>query len=114
MKRTIAAVFAALLLAGCSGSDDSSKGDDSKSGDDAYPSCESVWVDGQTLPKNYEGCTSDPDTIEAPALLECDSGIGQFTSFDDRFFALLGGEITEAGPDSDEYSKAYDECFADA
>lgn len=77
------------------------------------PSCGEVWVDGATLPAKYDGCVRPDGSIEAAVVYDCDSGIGRFTGYDDRFFALLGGKITEAGSDSPEYGAAYEECFAD-
>lgn len=78
----------------------------------ALPSCDDVWVDGATLPVNYEGCMNG-DVIEAMASLDCDSGAEVFVTYQDRLFAFLGGPITEAGSDSPAYGKAYEECFAD-
>lgn len=103
-----------MTAAGCS-SDDS--GGEPESGGEAAesgtPVCSDVWVDGGTLPEDYAGCENADGSIEAAATIKCDSGIGAFTTYQDEFFALLGGEITEAPSTSEEYSAAYEECFAD-
>lgn len=115
--RTRLAICAALALlaTGCSGDDTGA--DDSGSAataESGTPACSEVWIDGETLPGDYEGCTNDDGSIEAAATLECDSGIGTFATYQDEFFALLGGEITEAPSDSEEYAAAYEDCFADS
>lgn len=117
--RTRLAICAALALmaSGCSSDD----GETSAESDTATapessgtPACAEVWVDGETLPEDYEGCENEDGSIEAAATIECDSGIGTFATYQDEFFALLGGEITEAPSSSEEYAAAYEECFADA
>lgn len=70
-----------LLAAGCT--------DDG----DELSACRDVWVVGETLPKDYEGCTADGDKVVTPELFECEEGGGHWTAYHDRFFAALGGEI---------------------
>lgn len=117
--RTRLAVIAVLALTatGCSGDDN---GETAEEGQDApaaatsdYPACEDIWVEGETLPDDYEGCDND-GAIEVAATIECDSGVGTFVTYQDEFHALLGGEITEAPSSSEEYAAAYEECFADS
>lgn len=72
------------------------------------PACAQVWKDGATLPRDYEGCEG-PTTTELGAGIDCWNSPGLMT-YDDRFFALLGGEITEAPVGSEAYDQAYDEC----
>lgn len=119
--RTRLAVIAALALTatGCSGDDNGDTAEGSQGAPapatamSEYPACEDVWVDGETLPEDYEGCDNG-GTIEAAASIECDSGSGVFVTYQDQFHALLGGEITEAASSSEEYAAAYEECFADS
>ena len=37
---------------------------------------------------------------------------GSFTTFGGTFFAILGQEISDAGPGSVEYDRLHQECFA--
>jgi hypothetical protein len=110
MKLGWIAPLLALTVAACGGG-----GEDAESAGTSgvMPDCSDVWVDGETLPEDYEGCT-DGDTIAAAVTIECDSGIGTFVTYDDRFHALLGDTVTEASTESDEYAKAYEDCFADS
>lgn len=109
------ALFAlfALLLTAC--------GNDEK-GDDAAtpvalevggpPACSDVWVAGQTLPETYAGC-EDGGSLYASAESDCKDG-RVFTTFNDRFYAVLGAEITAVvGEMSDDpaYSAFFDACF---
>lgn len=116
MRTGLAAIALALLATGCSSSDETDAADNGSDTEasSSVPACSDIWVDGQTLPEDYDGCENDGGSIEAAATIECDSGIGTFATYQDEFFALLGGEITEAPSDSDEYAAAYEECFADA
>lgn len=117
--RTRLAICAALALlaTGCS-SDDSGDGvvADATNAPESggLPACADVWVDGETLPEDYDGCENPDGSIEEPVIYDCDSGIGRFTTYRDELHALLGGEITEAPSNSEEYAAAYEECFADA
>jgi len=101
-------VIAAASLAGCGGD-----GDDSRYGPQSVwvrdaSNCSEVWVDGATLPRNYEGCMDGKDFAVA-VLVDC-VGDDRFTTYDDRFHAFLGGTITEASPNSQEYLSAYSAC----
>ena len=101
-------MIAAATLAGCGGDGDGSRdGPDSVWVRDA-PKCSDVWVDGATLPPKYPGCMNGKDFTVA-VLVDC-VGDDQFTTYDDRFHAFLGGTITEASPNSQEYLGAYSAC----
>lgn len=91
MRSCVGLAALALVLAGCS--DDGGEGESST----GLPDCADVWVAGETLPEDYDGCMSDPDTIEAAVVMTCDDG-SEFTGFDDRLYAKLGGEIGSAVP----------------
>lgn len=110
--RRLACAAALLFVAsGCGGGNGDSGDDAAGSG---MPSCSDVWRDGATLPKDYDGCTNDDGSIEAAVSRECDSGIGTLVTYQDDFYALLGGKITEAPADSKTYSNFfYKKCFAD-
>ncbi len=77
---------------------------------DELGECADIWVDGEMLDGGYQGCTVDGQP-ELPSIVTCESG-DQFTTYDDRFFAVLGGEIVEASTDSAEYTAAVEECGA--
>jgi hypothetical protein len=113
MHRVVAValgVSLALVTASC-GSDDEGGGG---GGDDAVASagapCAEVWVDGGTLPDDYESCEEADGSTAAPVVMECSDG-SSFTTYDDRFHASFGGTITKAGPSSASYTKAYEDCI---
>lgn len=109
MQRLIGAAVLAIVLSGCSAplKKHADSGDDSSS-----PACTKVWQDGATLPKDYQGCTRPDGDLEAAVTIKCDSGEGTFTTYEDNYFALLGGTITKASSDSDAYAAAYAKCNA--
>lgn len=81
------------------------------------PECGDIWVDGKTLPGDYEGCADDGGDLVLPALSSCADG-SQFTSHDDRFFARLNGTI-EVGPEGPPkaaaaYERFMSDCDQDA
>ncbi|VXB83563.1 hypothetical protein [Aeromicrobium sp. 9AM] len=110
------ALSATLMLASCGGGSDepkeSSATTTTATSSGTQPKCVDVWVSGKTIPKDYEGC-SKGDTIEAAVTLDCRDG-SKFITYDDRFFATLGGKITAYegnGEGGAAYQKAYDACF---
>lgn len=108
MRTVILTVAALIALAGCGGSG-TAKADDAGSG---TPKCSDVWVDGATLPKDYDGCMSGSDMLEASVTSDCADG-SQLGGYDDRFYALLGGTIHEVkGEIADDagYKAAVDAC----
>ena len=74
------------------------------------PACSDAWVVGATLPEGYEGCM-DGGTMVAAISIECTDG-SLFTTYDDRFHAVIGGEVFSS-EDPDVYAKAYNDCTAD-
>ena len=78
----------------------------------ALPECTDVWVDGQDLPKDYEACLSEGETIK-PVKRRCGYG-ASFLEQDGRFYAMLGNRITDAGDleTSDEYQQLLTTCQA--
>jgi len=61
----------------------------------ALPDCQEVWIDGQQLAADYSGCRRGGRVVE-PNLRECTNDAGnQLAIYDERFFAVLGGRITE-------------------
>lgn len=101
-----------LLAALAACSSDTGAGGDPKpeQSPNELPACSEVWVDGAVLSMNYLGCTNEDGSVEGAAGVECESGAGLFVTYQDRFFALSGGQITEATTDSDAYAEAYHAC----
>lgn len=106
----IALGLSALVLsfagAGCSLSNENNDPGTAGRADELGP-CEDVWIDGETLDSGYEGCTVEGQSV-LPSVITCESG-EQLTTYDDTFYALLGGEIVEASSTA-EYDAAYEEC----
>lgn len=90
--RTFAVVLSVLLLTACGGGGDDDEGG---TGSGGLPDCADVWVEGETLPEDYEGCM-DGDMTVALVTSDCTDG-SRLTGYDDRYWALLGGEIKDAG-----------------
>ena len=78
---------------------------------ETLPACDEVWVAGQTLPGDYEGCSDDEGVLMVSEVKKCTSIDGSFTTFGARYFAMLGGEVSDAGQTSPEYDQAYTACF---
>jgi hypothetical protein len=79
---------------------------------ESLPACTDVWVAGGILPADYSGCVGDDDVLEVSEIRKCSSAGGSFTTFGGTFFAILGQEISDAGPGSAEYDRLHQECFA--
>jgi hypothetical protein len=61
----------------------------------ALPDCQEVWVDGQQLDADYSGCLRGGRVVK-PNLRDCTNDVGnQLAIYNKRFFAVLGGQITE-------------------
>ncbi len=57
------------------------------------PDCTNVWVDGALLPRAYEGCVADGETVD-PDGLACSSG-QRIIRYADHYWSVLGGKIHE-------------------
>lgn len=132
VKSSLAAVVLVPLLAlvGCSGGDETEDGsgtpdpsassalDGSASPDNgATPPCSEVWVEGQTLPADYGLFCQDGDDVELAVTIPCGDGGGDLTGYQDRFWARLGGEISDAGardamPEDPDYKADFSACTA--
>lgn len=115
--RRLATVLVALpfLLVGCGGDDDGDAGSYADAVAD-LPDCSDVWVDGEKLPDDYEGCIDD-DTVIASTASECASGDADLVTYEpdgSGFFTLSDGTIIEAGEDyanTPEYGPRFDDCL---
>lgn len=58
------------------------------------PECATVWVTGQVLPEDYQGCTENGQFVE-PDIMYCESG-QSLATYQNRYYAALGQVINEA------------------
>ncbi len=113
MRLTLGLLALVLALTGAACSDQTENNESGSAGRaDELGECTDIWIDGEILDAGYQGCTIEGRPM-LPNVVTCESG-DQFTTFDDEFFAVLGGEITEASADSSEYTAAVEECAAAA
>lgn len=87
------AAAAVLLISAC--------GDDQQDGDEstAMPRCSDVWVEGEVLPEDYEGCR-DGAAVVRPEFVDCEREDGRLTTYRSRYVALLGSavQVVPGGP----------------
>jgi hypothetical protein len=77
---------------------------------ETLPDCSDVWVAGKTLPEDYEGCMKD-GSIQVSETKKCSAMEGRFVTFDEKYFGILGEEVSDAGLSSPEYQEAAQACF---
>jgi hypothetical protein len=58
-----------------------------------WPACEEIWVADAKLPVKYKGCVQDDEAVKADKY-PCSYSY-PIVSYDDRFYAVTGGKITE-------------------
>jgi len=122
MKNAIAAILLAVTLAACGGGDDepaapSTPEATTETAAAELPECSEVWVDGKTIPADYEGCVRDGETVEANAK-PCGDGPEEFVQYqyvEDEitypFVAILGEKVIEYIDDENApYAKTFDKC----
>jgi hypothetical protein len=107
----VALVIAVLATSGCGGNTEQAGPNLS-----GIPECDDIWVDGNKLPRDYEGCVNESGDLVMSSLLACVDG-SQFTTHEGEFFGRLGGRIA-AGPGSSPqeaavYSRALADCHQD-
>ncbi len=107
----------ALLLVAACGSETEAPAADPTASDDGgatvSSACTDVWIAGQELPDEYEGCTRPDGDLEAAVTYECTNG-GELVGYDDRFYVVRPGKIAEIKGDDDQaYAAAFDACLAD-
>jgi len=115
---------AVLLLAGACGDDEPESAEDpgtdtstspsaEATGDATGPACDEIWVDGAQLPRNYRGCVAEGAEVK-PEKTTCSSG-QIFVTYDDRFWAVTGGTISEGTSplvDDPDYAEDIGACTA--
>jgi hypothetical protein len=80
----------------------------------AGPECGTLWQDGTTLPRSYDGCVDDSGQFVEKDALGCSSG-QTIVRYDDTYYAVLGGSVHEASAPLDqdrEYRAAVLRCRA--
>lgn len=122
----VGALGAALALTGCgSDSEADTSADDpavtqdsatptgttdgAAAGPNGEPACSEVWVPGQDLPVDYQGCMDDTGTLVKPDVVNCSVG-NTMILLDPNFYATPGHIIRAATPDY-ENDPAYQQVY---
>lgn len=108
----VAGTVACLALAGCGGGGNGSEAPVAS----ASPRCSDVWKAGETISEDYDGCLDDTQHLVAAVKDNCKDG-SELTTYDDRYWAVLGGEVQDTGSaggtDTDQgYADAQASCAA--
>jgi len=95
-RHALALLLLLPVLTACGGS-----GSDTGTNSSEAPRCDSVWIDGKTLPEGYEGCIRSDGDLEAAVSTPCDEGrdIVTYEPDGDGFFTETDGKIVQAGED---------------
>ena len=93
----LAVVLSTSVLAGCGGDDpgEGSAQSEASGAVESLPGCDEVWVAGETLPEDYDGCVIQGNEIAVFSPGECPSG-DQYATYDDTFYAVVGATIEES------------------
>lgn len=91
MRRRLAALVlvAPVALTACSTDDGGPTETDTTAYQGSYlPACSEMWVVGQVLPQDYDGCTDENGNEVAATFRSCDAGRRyEFTTYDDTSYA---------------------------
>jgi len=77
------------------------------------PTCESVWVEGAILPRDYRGCFNGEKWVRIRPIY-CSFG-GRLVTYDNRYWAAPGRAINLAEPSlrkDPDFQQAYGACTA--
>jgi hypothetical protein len=124
MKKLLAAVLLAASLAACGGGNDEPTQEPVESPSESaatadLPQCSEVWVDGKTLPSDYDGCVRDDGNAVAADVKPCGSGPEQFARYETTdeddiaypYIAILGEKVIEYTDDENgPYAKLFNKC----
>jgi len=72
---------------------------------ESLPKCSDIWVEGKTLPEDYEGCQNTGGGLDRGANYACTDGKADLIGHNDQFFARLGGQIKAYGEDEAAFSQ---------
>jgi len=72
---------------------------------ESLPKCSDIWVEGKTLPEDYEGCQNTGSGLDRGANYACTDGKADLIGHNDQFFARLGGQIKAYGEDEAAFSQ---------
>lgn len=98
-----------LSFAGAGCSNETESVEDGPAGrNDELVDCAEVWVDGEPIEADYQGCLLDGEPV-LPNREVCEND-DQLVTFEDEYYAILGEEVVEASRDSAEYAAVLQEC----
>lgn len=106
--RQFAIVAALLACAACGAGGPSDEEKGLQRALDRLPKCSSVWVEGATLPTDYQGCVNPSDTIVPALFRQCLDGTELTMIEKPEAFARAGQKI-EFG-DVGDYSVEFEDC----
>lgn len=93
--RATAVAAMVLALAGCGGEKSSDTAAPKASGlVETLPSCAKVWVTGETLGKDYDGCVIKGNQVHVFSPGKCPSG-AEYTDYD-RYYTVVGEAVQES------------------
>ncbi len=101
----VAGVALAALLTGCG------RDEGPTPVSETLPACDDIWVAGETIPEDYEGCRDEDGVLQVSEIKECTKSDDRFTTFGEEFYGLLGGAIRDDGLSSPSYDELYAGCF---
>ena len=84
----------ALGLTACGSGSSSTEATGTGSSSSGMPECSTVWQDGATLPRSYDGCVQG-DQVVQPDPLACSSG-QRIIRYADSYYAVPGGTVHAA------------------
>lgn len=131
-KQMIAAVLAlatGVALAGCSDKNDDSEATPSDKGsaieldlddlrelkewEENVPDCSEVWIAGEKLPEDYDGCMDEDGTVAIATSVPCADGLLDMAFYDDRYWTRpADGTIVDAGEGGTAGNSAYGDDYA--
>jgi len=96
MSRMAAAAAAlAIALSGCGGDEPEAEQPEASGLVETLPGCDEVWVAGETLPGDYDGCVIEGNQVKVFSPGSCPSG-AEYASYQDTFYAVPGETIEES------------------
>jgi hypothetical protein len=107
LRLTVALTAVVLVTSGCGNNTEQAGADLS-----GLPECKDIWVDGNRLPRDYEGCLAEGGDLVMSSLLACVDG-SKLTTHENQFFARLGGRIAAGPGTSTQEAAAYSRALAD-